>query len=199
MSATRTPCPSFGELADYWTSDITPGDAEQIESHVFDCERCARLLAEADRLRTGIGALARSGQVHGFVTDAILNRLARDGVRVRSYALGPGESVRCAVWADDDVLVTRLRGNFAGVESVDADLRLDSGEEWAHTTDIPVPEGATELVMALPAALVRAAPQIPIRLTLRESASSGRERVLAEYVFDHEGALDRGTSSNDRG
>jgi hypothetical protein len=62
------------------------------------------------------------------------------------------------VWADDDVLVTRLRGNFAGVASVDAELRLDSGEEWARATDIPVPEGATELVMALPAATVRTAP-----------------------------------------
>ena len=30
MTATRTPCPSFGELADYWTSDITPDEAEQI-------------------------------------------------------------------------------------------------------------------------------------------------------------------------
>src|SRR4029450_8912426 len=136
MNETRTPCPSFGELAVYWTSDITADDAEQIETHVFDCERCARMLAEADRLRAGIGRLARSGNVHAFVTDDILNRLARDGVRVRSYALGPGESVRCAVWADDDVLVVRLRGNFTGVESVDADLRLESGEAWAHTTDI---------------------------------------------------------------
>jgi hypothetical protein len=191
MTDTRTSCSSFGELADYWTSDVTPDDAALIETHVFDCERCARMLAGAERLRSGIGALARSGNVQAFVTDAILNRLARDGVRVRSYALGPGESVRCAVWADDDVLVTRLRGDFAGVESVDADLRLDSGEEWAHTRDIPVPAGATELVMALPAALVRTAPQSPIRLTLRASEGSPHEEILAEYVFQHEGSLER--------
>jgi hypothetical protein len=194
MSATRTPCPSFGELADYWTSDITPGDAEQIETHVFDCERCARMLAEADRLRTGIGALARSGNIQAFVTDAVLNRMARDGVRVRYYALSPGESVRCAVWSDDDVLVTRLRGNFAGVESIDAEMRLESGEEWAHTTDIPVPAGATELVMALPASLVRTAPKIPMRLTLRSSAASPNEQALAEYVFDHQGAVERSST-----
>ena len=199
MNETRTPCPSFGELADYWTSDIAADDAEQIETHVFDCERCARMLAEADRLRAGIGRLARSGNVHAFVTDDILNRLARDGVRVRSYALGPGESVRCAVWADDDVLVARLRGNFTGVESVDADLRLESGEAWAHTTDIPVPAGATELVMALPAAIVRTAPRSPMRLTLRASDASRSEQVVAEYVFDHQGALDRRTNSNDLG
>ena len=191
MTATRTPCPSFGELADYWTSDITPDDADQIETHVFDCERCARMVAEADRLRAGIGTLARSGNIQAFVTDAVLNRMARDGVRVRYYALNPGESVRCAVWSDDDVLVTRLRGNFAGVESVDADLTLDSGEEWAHTSDIPVPAGATELVMALPAAVVRTAPNSPMRLRLRASSGTPQEEVLAEYVFQHEGSLQR--------
>lgn len=58
LTDTRPPCPSFGELADYWTSEITPGDAEQIETHVFQCERCARMLGEADRLRAGINALA---------------------------------------------------------------------------------------------------------------------------------------------
>lgn len=199
MNATPMTCPSFGELADYWTSDITTEDAEQIEAHIFECERCARMLAEADRLRAGIGALARSGNIQTFVTDAVLNRLARDGVRVRYYALSPGESVRCAVWSDDDVLVTRLRGNFAGIESVDAELRLDSGEEWAHTKDIPVPAGATELVMALPAAVVRTAPKIPIRLTLRPSDPSRNEETLAEYVFDHQGAIDRSPGSNDRG
>jgi Putative zinc-finger len=199
VTATRTPCPSFGALADYWTSDLTPGDAEQIETHVFECERCARMLAEADRLRAGIGELARSGDIQAFVTDAVLNRLARDGVRVRSYAIGPGEAIQCAVWADDDLLVTRLRADFTGVESVDAEMRLDSGEEWAHATDIPVREGATELVMALPAAVVRTAPNSPIRLTLRASAESGSKEVLAEYVFNHEGTLDRQASSDDRG
>ena len=191
MSATRTPCPSFGELADYWTSDITPGDAEQIESHVFDCERCARMLAEADRLRVGIRDLARSGNVQAFVNDAVLNRLARDGVRVRSYALGPGETVRCAVWADDDVIVARLRADFTGVESVDAEMRFDTGEEWAQATDVPVRKGETELVLALPAGLVRNAPTVPMRLTLRHSAGSSGERILAQYVFHHEGALER--------
>ena len=191
MSAAPVTCPSFGELADYWTSDVTPADAEQIEAHIFECDRCARLLAEADRLRAGIGALARSGNVQAFVTDAVLNRLARDGVRVRYYALSPGESVRCAVWSDDDVLVTRLRADFTGVESVDAEMRLDSGEPWGHTTDIPVPAGATELVMALPAALVRTAPNVPIRLTLRASAASGNTAALAEYIFDHQGSMER--------
>jgi hypothetical protein len=191
MTTAATPCPSPSDLSDYWTSDATPAEIERIEAHVFECEGCARRLSEAERLRAGIGALAQSGSVQAFVTDAMLNRLARDGVRVRSYVLGPGETVRCAVWADDEVLVTRLRADFTGVSSVDAEMRLETGEEWSHATDVPVCEGATELVMALPASVVRNAPSAPMRLTLRGSAGSRKEDLLAEYVFDHEGALDR--------
>ncbi len=198
MTNTSAPCPSFGELADYWTSDITPGDADRIEAHIFACERCARMLADAGRLRDGIGALARAGSTQAFVNDAVLNRLARDGVRVRSYALGPGETVRCAAWADDDVIVARLRADFSGVESVDAEMRFDTGEEWAQATDVPVRMGETELVLALPAAVVRSAPTGPMRLTLRRSARASGERILAEYVFQHEGTLQPNLSSNDR-
>ena len=171
MTATRTPCPSFGELADYWTSDITPDEAEQIETHVFDCERCARMLAEADRLRVGIRDLARSGNVQAFVNDAVLNRLARDGVRVRSYALDPGETVRCAVWADDDVIVARLRADFTGVESVDAEMRFDTGEEWAQATDVPVRKGETEMPTYLcwPSGVRKS---ISMRATMMDMSSS---------------------------
>jgi hypothetical protein len=188
MTDERRHCLSFGELADYWTSDIAPADAERIEAHVFECASCARLLAEAERLRTGIGVLARGGGFQAFVTDGLLNRLARDGVRVRSYTLDPGESIKCSAWADDEVLVARLRADFAGVTAVDAEMRFETGEQWGRSTDVPVREGATELVMALPAAIVRSAPNGPMRLTLRAASGSPKTGVIAEYVFDHEGA-----------
>ncbi len=187
-------CLSFSDLAEYWTTDVAAADIERIEGHVFECNRCARLLAEADQLRTAIGDLARAGAIQAFVTDEVLNRLAREGVRVRTYTLGPGDSVRCAVWADDDVLVARLRGDFTGLASVDAEMRFDTGEEWSRVADVPVRLGATELVLALPASLVRKAPNAPMRLTLRRvAADSSSGNVLAEYVFHHEGALDRRT------
>jgi hypothetical protein len=192
MTTLQTSCLTFGELADYWASDTTAAEIERIETHVFECERCARLLAETDQLRFAIGDLVRAGSVHAVVTDAVLNRLAREGVRVRSYSLGPGESLRCAVWADDDVLVTRLRGDFRGIASVDADMRLPTGEHWQRITDVPVREGATEILLALPASVVRRAPNGPIQLTLRSAVSgSPGEQVIGEYVFHHEGALDR--------
>jgi hypothetical protein len=99
--------------------------------------------------------------------------------------------VQCAVWDDDDVLVTRLRADFSGINAVDAVLRLDTGEEWSRATDIPIAGGSRELIMALPAELVRRAPEVAIRLTLRSSAASPDTAPLAEYTFDHRGAHTR--------
>lgn len=191
MTTPADACLSLGELSDYWTADASQDQVERIEAHVFGCDACAELLEEADRLRRSIGAVARSGVLQAFVTDGLLNRLARDGVRVRSYAMEAGGSVQCAVWDDDEVLVTRLRADFSGVDAVDAVMRLDTGEEWGRAVDIPVAEGSGEVIIALPAALVRQAPEVPMRLTLRASAASPDEPALAEYTFDHHGAHTR--------
>ena len=191
MTARPGVCLSIGELSDYWTTDVSPDDMERIEGHVFACNACTELLADVDRLRRSIGEMARTGGVQAFVTDSVLNQFARDGVRVRTYAMGAGGSVQCAVWDDDEVLVTRLRADFSGVTAVDAVMRLDTGEEWGRASDIPVPEGSRELIMALPAALVRCAPEVPLRLTLRSSGALPGESPLAEYTFDHRGAHTR--------
>jgi hypothetical protein len=191
MTARSNGCLSIGELSDYWTSDASPEDVEQIESHVFACAACTELLAEADRLRRSIGAVARTGGFQAFITDSLVNQLARDGVRVRSYVMDAGGSVQCAVWDDDEVLVTRLRADFSGVTAIDAELRLESGEEWGRASDVPVSEGSHEVIMALPAELVRRAPEVPIRLSLRSSGASPGDAPLAEYTFDHRGAHTR--------
>jgi hypothetical protein len=149
------------------------------------------LLTEADRLQRSIGAVARSGGFQAFVTDSLLNQLARDGVRVRHYVMDAGGSVQSAVWDEDEVLVTRLRADFSGVTAVDAVMRLDTGEEWGRASDIPVHEGSHEVIMALPAELVRRAPEVPMRLTLRSSSASPGEAPLAEYTFDHRGSHTR--------
>jgi hypothetical protein len=188
MTTRSSVCLSIGELSDYWTADASPDEIERIEAHVFTCAACTELLAEADRLQRSIGAVARTGGFQAFITDSLLNQLARDGVRVRHYAMDAGGSVQCAVWDEDEVLVTRLRADFSGVTAVDAVMRLDTGEEWGSASDIPVHEGSREVIMALPAELVRRAPEVPMRLTLRSSSASPHEAPLAEYTFDHRGA-----------
>jgi len=189
----RPSCLSIGELSEYWTSDVSADDMARIEAHVFACAACTELLENADHLRRSIGDVARAGGFQAFVTDSLLNQFARDGVRVRTYAMDAGGSVQCAVWDDDDVLVTRLRADFSGVTAIDAVLRLETGEEWGRTSDVPVPAGSHELIMALPAEFVRRAPEVPIRLSLRSTSASPGDAPLAEYTFDHRGALSRGS------
>jgi hypothetical protein len=79
----------------------------------------------------------------------------------------------------------------AVVTAVYALMRLNTGEEWGRASDIPVPEGSREVIMAFPAELGRRAPEVPIRLILCSSAASPEEAPLAAYTFDHRGAHTR--------
>ena len=179
-------CLSFAELADYWAADVSDAEIERIEAHVFSCARCALLLDESARLGSSIVQAMQSGLVRAFITDDLLNALSRAGVKVRSYTVEPGMSVQCSAWDDDDIVLARLRGEFRDIAAVDAEFRYESGEPWATIADVPVRTGTSELLLALPAGLVRDAPEQPLRLTLRRAGTAAD--VLAEYVFDHQGA-----------
>jgi hypothetical protein len=118
MTDTRCPTPiGFANVGDYWAGDLTPAEQDRLEKHVFTCADCARELAAAEALARGIAVVAREGRFHSVVTDAMLNRLAADGVRIRMYARRAG-IVPCSVWADDDLVVSRIRADFSGVDSV---------------------------------------------------------------------------------
>src|SRR6185369_1650382 len=118
MTDTHCPAPiGFADVVDYWAGDLTRPEEDRIEEHVFTCADCARELAAAEALARAIAAVAREGRFHSVVTDAILNRLAADGVRVRTYTLDGTGIVPCAVWVDDDLVVARIRADFAGVDS----------------------------------------------------------------------------------
>ena len=193
MSA-RENCLTTGELADYWTPDLAESDRDRIESHVFACAACAARLADAERLRQRIGDIVRAGAFQSVITDAVLNTLSRDGVRIRTYTVGPGESIQCTVWADDEIMVTRLRGDFAGVSAVSAVMRLENGVELDRAVDVPIRDGSTELLLAMSADQIRRGPDAPIHLIVTRGSNSVGGEVLAEYVFDHRGSHDRSAS-----
>jgi hypothetical protein len=130
MTDSRCSAPiGFADVVDYWAGDLTQAEEDRIEEHVFTCADCARELATAEALARGITAVAREGRLHSVVTDAILNRLAADGVRVRMYTLEGAGIVPCAVWADDDLVVARIRADFAEVDAVTIVTRQASTRE----------------------------------------------------------------------
>jgi Putative zinc-finger len=191
MTDTHCPAPiAFADVVDYWAGELTRAEEDRIEEHVFSCADCARDLAAAEALARGITAVAREGRLHSVVSDAILNRLAADGVRIRTYTLEGAGIIPCAVWADDDLVVSRIRADFAEVDSVTIVTRQASGEEISRVSDIAVRPGQREILNAFSAAHLRKLPSTRVQVTVTAPIGSG-ERTIAEDTLEHAGAFDR--------
>jgi hypothetical protein len=180
---------ALADLTDYVAGELSDADAAAIEEHLFSCADCAERAAELDALMRAIPSAVRSGDPGGLVTDDILNRLARDGVRLRTFALSPGAFVPCAVWEDDEVMVLRLRGDLAGASEVTMSQRI-AGDEVLRSTG-PVAAGSRgEMIYTLSAAWVRQLPVVNVEIFLT-AQENGEERTIGRYTLVHEGALQR--------
>jgi anti-sigma factor RsiW len=169
-------------LLDYWLDESAADDVGPLEAHLFECPACTSRLEQLEALRGAVAALARAGRVKGLVSRGLLNRLQRDGARVRWYTVSPGETVPCAMFPGDDVIVTSLRADFSTVDRVSLAVvgphgPLDAPEETA------VSRTDTELIWAIPAGQVRALPSQRLELTL--AALEPVRRILGEYVLEH--------------
>ena len=191
MTATRCPAPiGFADVVDYWAGDLTRAEEDRIEEHVFACADCAREFAAVQALARDIASVARDGRLHSVVTDAMLNRLAADGVRIRTYTLEGSGIVPCAVWADDDLVVSRIRADFGEAQSVSIVTRQASGEEINRVSDIAIRAGQREILNAFSAAHLRKLPATRVNVTVMAQIGS-EERTIAEYTLEHAGAFDR--------
>jgi len=191
MTGTSCSAPlAFADVVDYWAGELTTVEEDRIEEHAFSCDACARELADGERLARSIGAVARDGRLQTAVTDAILNRLAADGVRIRTFTLEGSGIVPCAVWAGDDLIVSRIRANFADADSVTIVTRLPSGEEIGRLADIPIQPGQLEILNAYSAARLRQLPATRVSVSVTARVGSN-ERMLAEYTLEHGGSFER--------
>jgi anti-sigma factor RsiW len=170
-------------LIDYWTGELAAADGAALEAHLFTCAGCSARLEGVAAVAGGVAALARQGRISGIISRALLNRLQRDGVRVRQFTLDPGETVPCAAFPGDDVVVTSLQANLTGVRSVSLRVTGPGDVLFGAIDDIPVPAAATGLLWATPGAFVRSMPSQALRLTIRSSDDA----LLGEYVLEHTG------------
>ena len=177
-----------GRLIEYWTGDLPAAESDVLEAHLFACGGCSARLEGVASVAGGVAALARQGRLSGIISRALLNRLQRDGVRVRQFTLDPGETVPCAAFPGDDVVVTSLQANLSGVRSVS--LRVTGPDDvlFGAIDDIPVASAATGLLWVTPGAFVRAMPSQALRLTIRSSD----DVLLGEYVLEHTGLEGQG-------
>jgi hypothetical protein len=170
-------------LIDYWTGGLPAADGSSIEEHVFSCADCSARLEAVASVAGGVAALARQGRISGIISRALLNRLQRDGVRVRQFTLDPGEMVPCAAFPGDDLVVTSLNADLTGVRAVSLRVTGPGNQLFGAIDDISVAAAATGVLWATPGAFVRSMPSQQLRLTLR--ASDGAGGILGEYVLDH--------------
>jgi hypothetical protein len=174
---------SDADIADYWAGGLAAESLERFEDHVFSCSACARRAGEGEALAGAVRALVRGGRFDAVVTDAVLNRLARDGVRVRSYSLDPGVTVACAVFPDDELVVTRLRADMSGVDAVDVVMTLGGGDEVNRMSAVPIQPGRGEVLYVLSAAALQQRPSSTVRLTMTTAGEASR--TIGEYVLEH--------------
>jgi len=177
------------DLIDYAAGELSDAEAAAIEDHLFSCADCGARAAELDALLRAIGPAVRSAEVGGFVTEAVLNRLARDGVRVRTYALSPGAVVPCAVWDGDELMALRLHADLDGVSEVTLTHRV-AGTEISRVTGEVAASARGEVIYAVPAARVRQLPVVEVEVVLTAHEDS-EERPIASYTLVHGGSLGR--------
>ena len=180
---------ALADLTDYAAGELPEAEAAAIEEHLFSCADCGARAAELDALVRAIGPAVRSAQVGGFVTDAVLNRLAREGVRVRTFALSPGAVVPCAVWEDDELMALRLRGDFGGASELTLSQRV-AGTEVSRATGGTVAGSHGEIIYVEPAARIRHLPVVEVEVLLT-ARDGGEERLIGSYTLVHGGLLHR--------
>jgi anti-sigma factor RsiW len=197
---TETTCSEpvpFEVLVDYWTGDLDPGAGARVEAHVFACATCARRLEDVAALGRSIATAVRAGHFQAVVSDGLINTLSRDGLRLRTYTLEPGAVVPCGVWSDDDLVVTRLRGDFGGLESVSVVMRGPTGFEVSRSGDLPVRPGQQELVRATSAARLRELPAVRLTILITGRSVDGQTRTVGEYTLEHGGTFRREARAGD--
>ena len=175
---TSCPPPDDPRLLDWWRGELPDGGAEAFEEHLFSCDRCRHAAERLADVEAGVRELVRKGGI-GFVpTTSVLERMRREGVRVRSYRVAPGGTVACTVAPDDDLVLTTLVADLGGVELVDVSITAPG--ITMSRTGIPIEPGRGEVAFAFAGDAVRRLPRcvLDVRVT-------ARDRVLGEYTLDH--------------
>lgn len=183
MAACETPI-SEATLVDYWTGDLDDGDEfDRVEVHLFACGDCSGRLSQLAALGAGVSALARAGRINGIVSRSLLNRLQRDGVRVRTYSLVPGEIVPCAVFPGDDLVVADLRADLSGVSAVTVSLAGPDNAPFSRYENVPISGTVGEVLVATSSAILTRIPSMRLDVALMTAGESPTE--LGRYVLEH--------------
>lgn len=172
-------------LTEYWLCALPTPEEEQIEEHLFACDKCSARLDEVIALAEGIGHIARSGALMTVVSESFLKHASDGGLRVRQYSPPAGGSVACTVTAEDDLLVGRLSANLHGAKQLDLSLCAPNGEEQFRLRDIPFDASSDSVLWQQSITFAKAAPTSTMVARLIQVDEDANEELLGEYTFNH--------------
>jgi hypothetical protein len=181
-TACTTPLTDETLLA-WWAGELAGPEQDQVEEHLLSCDECARRGQTLAAVAEGIRGLVRSGELPTALPPIVVERLQKEGRRIREYRVRPGGGVQCTVSPDDDVVLARLTADLGGVSRLDLVIRVDDGPEQ-RLPDLPFGPDDDEIVFAPSADALRSMPAHVQRLRLLAVDPQG-EKVLGEYTFDH--------------
>ena len=170
-------------LLDWWAGELTPPERSRLEEHLLSCDVCSGRAQTVSALGDGVRGLVREGRLPLVMLPAVLERLHREGRKIREYRVPPGGGVQCTVGPEDDVVLARLAADLGHVSRLDLVARVDDGPEQ-RLPDLPFDPAAGEVLFAPPADVLRAQPAHVARFRLLAVGPEG-ERLLGEYTFNH--------------
>ncbi|MBX7183908.1 MAG: hypothetical protein K1Y01_02085 [Vicinamibacteria bacterium] len=170
-------------LLEWWVGEVEARDGRDLDEHLLACRWCSERAEELSRLADGVAGLVRSGKLQAVVTAEVVERMRREGRRVREYRVSAGGGVQCSLAPDDDFLVARLEASVDPGTRVDLLSRVDGGPEH-RVSDIPFVQGGSEIWVTEPVDEIAARPAHVQRLRLVAVTSEG-DRLIGEYTFNH--------------
>jgi anti-sigma factor RsiW len=176
----------LGELAAYRLGELAEPAEQALEEHYFGCSECAERLAWLDSLAVSLLDVVRAGRVSSNVSAAWVSQARDQGVRLRSYELGPGQAVECTVSPDDDFVILRLRmdASIAGPVDVETEWTdLDAGRTNQNDLNGMFVDPVThELLYAFSADLVRTYPRSRWVMQVRPR---GAQSAFGPFTLNH--------------
>ena len=177
-------------LLDYWAGDLADGDEmNRVEEHLFACGDCSGACLNWSRS----DAVWRRSHARG-ASAASSPALLSIGCSVMAFMCGctsllPGETVPCAVFPDDDLIVTSLRADFSNVDAVTVSVTGPGHTPFMRFDGVPVSGSFAEVLWATPAAFVDQLPSMRLEITLTSMDDASTE--LGRYVLDHSSSIPR--------
>lgn len=182
-SECRTPA-SVATLMGYWLGELDADSEADLEAHLFGCAACSARLRQVAQLARGMRAAMRAGRVHAAITPGFLDRLRHDGLRIREYRLGPGESVACTVGPEDDLVVSRLQAPLQDVRKVDLVYQDVTAGTQSRIEDLPFDKGGDCVMIANSMPELRRLGRATLRMQLL-AVDAADQRELGTYTFNH--------------